>query len=62
VSQRLAVLGETLAALRQAAERLTATHNAVAALFPLTQAGLAALPEGDRERLDAYAIRYARIY
>jgi hypothetical protein len=57
---RLEVLGETLTALGQAAQRIAATHAGVAALLPLTSDTLIALPEPDRERLDAYAIRYAR--
>lgn len=60
MSPRLAVLTETLGALCQAAERLALTHAGVAPLFPLTASAFASLPEGDRERLDAYAIRYAR--
>ena len=60
MSPRLAVLNETLGALRQAADRLALTHAGVAPLFALTTPAFAALPEGDRERLDAYAIRYAR--
>ncbi len=59
-SPRHAVLTETLAALSQAAERLAATHAGIATLFPLTGNALESLPETDRERLDAYAIRYAR--
>ena len=60
MSQRLAVLSETLGALRQAADRLALTHAGVAPMFPLTPSTFASLPEGNRERLDAYAIRYAR--
>jgi hypothetical protein len=59
-SPRHAVLTETLAALSQAAERLAATHTGVAAQFPLTGSALESLSETDHERLDAYAIRYAR--
>ncbi len=59
-SRRQAVLAETLAALGLAAERLAATHSTVAPLLPVENAGLEALTELDRERLDAYAIRYAR--
>lgn len=57
---RRAVLDETLAALRQAADRLGATHQAVARHFPLTAARLTALQQPEQERLDAYAIRYSR--
>jgi hypothetical protein len=60
VTDRLTVLAETLAALRQAAARLAATHQGVAQHFPLMPAALAAMPQSDQERLDAYAIRYAR--
>lgn len=59
-SPRHAVLTETLAALSQAADRLAATHAGIAALFPLTGDALESLSETERERLDAYAIRYAR--
>jgi len=60
MSDRHAVLKQTLGALRQAADRLGATHQAVAPAFPLTAARIAALPQSEQERLDAYAIRYAR--
>jgi hypothetical protein len=60
VTARRAVLAETLAALRQAADRLGATHQGVAHHFPLTSAHRTALPQPEQERLDAYAIRYAR--
>ena len=60
MSRRQLVLHETLAALNQAAARLAATHAGTAALFPLTANTLDAVPELDQERLDAYAIRYAR--
>ena len=60
MSQRLAVLTEALGSLRQAADRLALTDAGVAPLFPLTAPVFASLSEGDRERLDAYAIRYAR--
>ena len=57
---RLEALRETLTTLGRAAERLATTHAGVAALLPLTSDSLVALSEPDRERLDAYAIRYAR--
>ncbi|NBC13538.1 MAG: hypothetical protein GVY09_09380 [Gammaproteobacteria bacterium] len=60
MTDRTDVLAETLAALRQAAARLEATHQGVAQHFPLRPETLAALPQPDQERLDAYAIRYAR--
>jgi len=60
VTGRRAVLDETLVALGQAADRLGATHRAVARSFPLTTVRLTALPQPAQERLDAYAIRYAR--
>ena len=60
MTDRTDVLAETLAALRQAAARLAATHQGVAQHFPLRPETLAALPQPDQERLDAYAIRYAR--
>lgn len=60
MSQRLAVLSDALAALGQAAERLASTHDGVAALFPLNPTAFEILPEPEKERLDAYAIRYAR--
>ena len=60
MSERLAVLEETLSGLRQAATRLLATHESVGILFPLTAEKFEALEETDRERLDAYAIRYSR--
>ncbi len=60
MSPRQAVLHETLAALSQAADRLAATHAGTAVLFPLTAGALDGLAETDQERLDAYAIRYAR--
>lgn len=60
MTQRREVLNEILAALGQAEARLAATHAGVAAFLPIGPAELAALPDRDRERLDAYAIRYAR--
>jgi hypothetical protein len=60
VSDRHAVLDETLDALRQAADHLDATHRGVGRCFPLTSAVLASLPQSEQERLDALAIRYAR--
>lgn len=60
MSPRLAILAETLLALNQAAERLAATHAGTAGLFPLTANTLDSLSPTDQERLDAYAIRYAR--
>ncbi|WP_295879294.1 hypothetical protein [uncultured Thiohalocapsa sp.] len=60
MTDRVTVLAETLAALQQAAARLAATHQGVAQHFPLMPAALAAMPQSDQERLDAYAIRYAR--
>lgn len=60
MSPRLAVLTETLVALNQAADRLAATHAGTSALFPLKAGALEALSQTDQERLDAYAIRYAR--
>lgn len=57
---RSAVLDETLGALAQAARRLSDTHARVSSLFPLTAEGMARLSSPDQERLDAYAIRYAR--
>ena len=49
-----------MTALEQAAQRLCGTHDGLAELFPLTPYGLQVLDESQRERLDAYAIRYAR--
>jgi hypothetical protein len=60
VNNRSAVLQDALAALEQAAQRLRGTHDGLAELFPLTPDGFQALEESKRERLDAYAIRYAR--
>jgi hypothetical protein len=60
VSGREAVLNEALAALTHAAERLRATRSGVAGHFPLNASHLESLSELERERLDAYAIRYAR--
>ena len=60
MSDRLAVLHDALAALEQAARRLRGTHEGLAELFPLTPGGFQVLDESRRERLDAYAIRYAR--
>ena len=60
MSDRLAVLHDALVALEQAAQRLRSTHDGLAELFPLTPDGFQALDELRRERLDAYAIRYAR--
>jgi len=60
VSERLAVFQDALGALEQAAARLQATHDGLAALFPLDAKRFDALEESQRERLDAYAIRYAR--
>jgi hypothetical protein len=39
---------------------LRGTHDGLAELFPLTPDGFQVLDESRRERLDAYAIRYAR--
>jgi hypothetical protein len=57
---RRQVLSETIQALSQAADRLEATHVGLAQHFPLSAAGLAALPALEQERLDAFAVRYAR--
>ncbi|MBK1733559.1 hypothetical protein [Thiococcus pfennigii] len=54
------VLAEILKALQQAADRLRVTHAGVSDCFPLTPDRIVALPPGEQERLDAYAIRYAR--
>lgn len=54
------VFAEILHALQQAADRLRATHAGVSDLFPLTASSIAGLPPWEQERLDAYAIRYAR--
>lgn len=55
-----AVAREALDALEQAGDRLRSTHTKVVDLFPLTVEVFAALDEAQRERLDAYAVRYAR--
>lgn len=60
MTDRRAVLAETLAALQQAAARLEVTQLGVGPYFPLKPEALAALPQLEQERLDAYAIRYAR--
>jgi hypothetical protein len=60
VNDRLAVLRDALAALEQAAHRLHSTHVGLAELFPLNPDGFQVLSDPRRERLDAYAIRYAR--
>ena len=60
MNERLEILKDALGALEQAAQRLGSTHKGLAGLFPLTSAGFQALEESQRERLDAYAIRYAR--
>jgi hypothetical protein len=60
VTGGLRMLTETLQALTQAADRLRVTHGGVAGHFPLTSEHLAALETPEQERLDAYAIRYAR--
>jgi hypothetical protein len=60
VSTSIQVLEETLAALTQAADRLAVTHAGVEGLFPLSATAFEALPLPEQERLDAYAIRYAR--
>ena len=60
MNDRLAVLHDALASLEQAAQRLQGTHDGLAELFPLTSERFQALDESRRERLDAYAIRYAR--
>ena len=54
------VAREALDAVEQAGARLRATHGKVEDLFPLTVEAFAALDEPQRERLDAYAVRYAR--
>jgi len=54
------VLAEILNALQQAAGRLRVTHAGVSDVFPLTPGRIVALPPREQERLDAYAIRYAR--
>lgn len=60
MNDRLAILQEALSTLEQAAQRLRGTHGGLAGLFPLAPDGFQALDESQRERLDAYAIRYAR--
>ncbi|MCG6941300.1 MAG: hypothetical protein LJE69_08620 [Thiohalocapsa sp.] len=60
MTARTDVLAETMRALHQAAERLRTTQAGVSDLFPLTAGSIAALPQPAQERLDAYAIRYAR--
>ena len=60
MSPRIQVLREILAGLNRAAERLAATHRGVAGFFPLSPGALSRQSASDQERLDAYAIRYAR--
>lgn len=60
MSELTTILEEMLAALEQAASRLRSTHARIAPLFPLSEASFEALDEESRERLDAYAVRYAR--
>jgi len=60
VSSRLALLDDILTALEQAGDRLRATHEGLDRLFPLTPERFQSLDESHREKLDAYAIRYAR--
>jgi hypothetical protein len=60
VNDRLAVLQDALFALELAAQRLTVTHLGLEGVFPLTADRFSALDESVRERLDAYAVRYAR--
>ncbi|MEA1050587.1 hypothetical protein U5801_12325 [Lamprobacter modestohalophilus] len=60
MSPRIEVLAEAAQALGLAAERLRTTHTGVSQWFPLTPLSIEQLPEASRERLDAYAIRYAR--
>jgi hypothetical protein len=60
VNDRLDVLDEALIALQQAAQRLHTTQESLRELFPLTAEKFETLAEISRERLDAFAIRYAR--
>jgi hypothetical protein len=60
MTPRQQVLAETLRALKQAGARLQATHSGLAERFPLSPSQLAANSELEQERLDAYAVRYAR--
>lgn len=60
MTDRLGILTETVNALAQAAAQLGATHATLAGWFPLTAESLRGMDQAEQERLDAYAIRYAR--
>jgi hypothetical protein len=51
---------DTLRALELAAQRLGLTHEGLQELFPLSADNFESMNESLRERLDAYAVRYAR--
>lgn len=60
MSPHLEVLQETLRMIARAGAQLRYTHEQVIGYAPLSPESFAALDENSRERLDAYAVRYAR--
>ncbi len=60
MNDRIEVFRNTVSALASAAARLRVTHDGVAGLFPLDAGDFESLGEAQRERLDAYSVRYAR--
>lgn len=61
MSARIDLLAETVERLERAREHLESTHEGLSALFPLTVDRLQSLDAPKLERLDAYAVRYARL-
>jgi len=60
LTKHLEILRETLRIIERAATQLRYTHEKVVDDMPLSPEAFETLDEGKRERLDAYAVRYAR--
>jgi hypothetical protein len=60
LTKHLEILRETLRMIERAATQLRYTHEQVVDDMPLSPEAFEMLDEGKRERLDAYAVRYAR--
>jgi hypothetical protein len=60
VSPHQEVLQEILGMIERAGVRLRYTHEQIIGHLPLSPESFESLDEGTRERLDAYAVRYAR--
>jgi hypothetical protein len=60
VSNELGILLANIAACRQRIQKLAYSLHKNQALFPLTQAGLAALTDDQEESIDALILRYSQ--